>query len=69
MKEGIRFEVANIRLACGCNVRRRDIPRSDRQTFLCESNLGHGYKGQPWMSWDYGGRSNTNPLYREGDSK
>lgn len=57
------FKTAAIKLACGCTIRRRDTPASRHQRFLCESGAGHGYREHPWVSWEYDGRSDTNPRF------
>jgi hypothetical protein len=60
VKKKTSFKTARIRLACGCSINRRDVPVSDGQTFICESGMGHGYRGQAWKTWEFEGRSGSN---------
>lgn len=60
--KGKSFTTARIQLACGCSVVTRNVPANERQTFICRSGMGHGYKGHAWVSWTYGERSGFNKL-------
>lgn len=54
------YSLAKILLACGCTVRRRDVPLTGSQKFLCDSGAGHGYKGYAWVSCEFDGQTSEN---------
>ena len=43
------FSPIEIHLACGCIIKKRDTPRSEKQKFTCTSGAGHGYQGHSWI--------------------
>ncbi len=40
-----------ITLACGCTIRARNSPISDRVRYGCDTGAGHGYS-LTWVRWE-----------------